>query len=439
MTTSGSKRHLRAGRPTGAWAPVVLALFVGVGLLALVGGASAAATAVPLASTTTFGVLAGGGISYTGPDTVNGDIGTFATTSETGTGALTVNGVNHAGDAVTQQAKIDLVTAYLNAQAQGPTQPIVADLGGQTLGAGVYNSATTIGLTGNLTLDGANDPNSIFVFQAGSALNTAVNSSITLINGAQSCNVFWQVGSDATLGVGSTFVGTVLALNSITADGGIVNGRLLAQVAAVTLGAGTTITVPACTVAPPAPPAPTPPPVTPPPVTPAPVTPATTPAPSYGPFAAREIYCDPAGKAYDLVQGQNTQPPYNTLGLIEAYVDPVTGSKSCNFPSAVSTAVTSSTGTTTTPTPTPTAKPKPKPTPTPTSTTTPKPKSKPASLLDSKSTSTSAAASDHNVTLADISVALARASARKAASAAASNPATAGDALPAKHSFGFTG
>jgi len=418
MTTSGSKRRPRAGRSAAAWAPAVLALLVGAGLLTLVGGASAAATAVPLASTTTFGVLAGGGITNTGAVTVNGDIGTFATTTETGPGPLTLNGVDHAGDGVTQQAKLDLVTAYLNAQAQGPTMPIVADLGGQTLVAGVYNSASAIGLTGNLILDGANNPNSVFVFQAGSSLTTATNSSITLIRGAQSCNVFWQVATDATLN-GSSFVGTVLALNSITAGGGSINGRLLAQVAAVTLDAGTTITVPACTVAPPAP------------------TPTPTPAPSsgYGPFAAREIYCDPAGKAYDLVQGQNTQPPYNTLGLVEAYVDPVTGSKSCTFPAALPTSVTIATGTSTTPPRAPAAKPKPTTKTTAVSTAT----KASGATKTSGATSAAAPASDHNVTLADISGAQARADARKAASTTASNPATAGNPRAAKHPFGFTG
>jgi hypothetical protein len=428
MTTSGSKRHPRAARSAAAWAPAVLALLVGAGLLTLVGGASAAATPVPLATTTTFGVLAGGGITNTGAVTVNGDIGTFATTTETGPGPLTLNGVDHAGDAVTQQAKLDLVTAYLNAQAQGPTMPIVADLGGQTLVAGVYNSASAVGLTGNLILDGANDPNSVFVFQAGSSLTTATNSSITLIRGAQSCNVFWQVGTDATLN-GTSFVGTVLALNSITAGGGSFNGRLLAQIAAVTLDAGTTITVPSCTVAPPAPPAP-------PPVTPTP-TPTPTPTSGYGPFAAREIYCDPAGKAYDLVQGQNTQAPYNTLGLVEAYVDPLTGSKSCTFPAAVPTSVTIATGTSTAPPRAPAAKPK--PTAKSTAKTTTKTTATSTATKTASVASAAAPASDHNVTLADISVAQARADARKAASTTASNPATAGNPRAAKHAFGFTG
>jgi hypothetical protein len=117
---------------------------VGVGLLllgllaalALGGSAGAAPTAVPLATAGSFAVLAGAGISNTGPTTVNGDIGTFPTTTISGSASITVGGTNHAGDGVTQQAKNDLVTAYNNAAGQGPTSPISADLGGQTLVAG---------------------------------------------------------------------------------------------------------------------------------------------------------------------------------------------------------------------------------------------------------------------------------------------------------------
>jgi hypothetical protein len=128
---------------------------------------------VPLATTTSFGVLAGSGVTNTGPTTIDGDLGTFPTTTETGTATITVNGSNHDGDAVTQQAKQDLVTAYDYAAAQGPPSPIVADLGGQTLLSGVYNSASSIALTGTVTLDGGGDPNSVFIFQTGSTLTTA--------------------------------------------------------------------------------------------------------------------------------------------------------------------------------------------------------------------------------------------------------------------------
>jgi len=114
-------------------------------LLTLVGGAAAAATSVPLGTADSFAVLAGAGITNTGPTTVNGDVGTYPTTSITGAATLTVTGANHNGDAVTQGAKTDLTTAYNTAAGEGPTSPIVADLAGQTLKAGVYNSASSSG------------------------------------------------------------------------------------------------------------------------------------------------------------------------------------------------------------------------------------------------------------------------------------------------------
>ena len=227
---------------------VVMITGTSVGLIAgMTGIAQAAATAVPLGTASSFGVLAGAGISNTGPTTINGDIGTFPTTSETGTGSLTISGTNHGGDAVTQGAKGQLVTAYNVAAAEGPTSPITADLGGLTLTPGVYNSASSVGLTGTLTLNAGGDPNAVFIFQAGSSLTTASASQVSLINGAQSCNVFWQVGSSATLGTGSGFDGTIIAFTSITVTTDVsVSGRVLAQNGAVTLDTDT-ISVPACT------------------------------------------------------------------------------------------------------------------------------------------------------------------------------------------------
>jgi hypothetical protein len=309
-------------------AATVLGLLAVASLIALTlaRASGAAATAVPLATAGTFGVLAGAGITNTGPTVVNGDIGTFPTTSITGTSTLTVNGANHAGDAVTQQAKLDLVNAYNNAAGQGPTIPISADLGGRTLVPGVYNSASSIGLTGQVTLDAGGDQNAVFVFQAGSTLTTASASSVHLINSAQACNVFWQVGSSATLGTGSLFRGSVLAMDSITVTTGVnIGGRVLARNGAVTLDTDT-INVPKC---------------------------AGQGSPN---TASRQIYCDSAGVAYDLVVGQDKLPPYDTLGLVAATPDPVTGAKVCNRvvaatpPTTTATTTTTSTPTATTPT-----------------------------------------------------------------------------------------
>jgi len=247
MTFSIFKRRpgARSLRSRATWATGLSALFVIGILVGLVSGASAA-TAVGLGTADSYAVLAGAGITNTGPTAVTGDLGTFPTTSMTGTASITLNGANHAGDAVTQGAKTDLVTAYNTAASEGPTSPIAADLGGRTLAPGVYKSASSVGLTGTLTLNAGGNPNAVFVFQAGSSLTTASGSNVVMINGAQSCNVFWQVGSSATLGTGSTFRGTIIALTSITVTTGVtVDGRVLARNGAVTLDTDT-ITRSAC-------------------------------------------------------------------------------------------------------------------------------------------------------------------------------------------------
>ena len=227
-------------------------------LVALPGTAQAAATTVPLGTADSFVVLAGAAIANTGPTTLNGDFGTFPTTTITGTGSIVVNGTNHAGDAVTQGAQTDLTTAYNVAAGEGPTQPIVGDLTGLVVLPGVYNSASSVLLTGEVTLDAGGDPSAVFVFQAGSTLTTISGSRITLTNGAQACNVFWQVGSSATLGTNSNFRGTVLAAESITATtGATIEGRLLARDGAVTLDTNT-ITKPTCAPTPAPTPASTP-------------------------------------------------------------------------------------------------------------------------------------------------------------------------------------
>lgn len=219
---------------------VLTALAAGGLLIASAGGAFAAPTAVGLGAADSFAVLAGAGVTNTGATTMTGDLGTFPTTTVSGTGSITIIGTYHGGDSVTQNAKDDLVTAYNVAAGQGPTSPISADLGGMTLVSGVYNSASSLALTGTLTLDAEGDPDAVFVFQAGSTLITASGSQVAFVNGAQSCNVYWQVGSSATLGTGSAFRGTVIALTDITATtAATIDGRLLARNGAVTLDSNT--------------------------------------------------------------------------------------------------------------------------------------------------------------------------------------------------------
>jgi hypothetical protein len=221
----------------------VLATF----MLGLSGSIKAsAATTVNLGTADNFAVLAGTTITNTGPSVVTGDLGLAPGTSVTGFPPGTVSGTQHVTDAVASQAQIDLVTAYDSAASQTPIVTVSADLGGSTLAPGIYNSASSLGLTGTLTLDGQSDPNSVFIFQAGSTLTTASGSMVSLINGAQACNVFWQIGSSATLGTNSNLTGSVLALTSITATSGVsINGRLLARNGAVTLDKNT-ITKTAC-------------------------------------------------------------------------------------------------------------------------------------------------------------------------------------------------
>ncbi|MDP9259575.1 MAG: ice-binding family protein [Actinomycetota bacterium] len=199
-----------------------------------------AASPVPLGTAEPFAVLAGSTVTNTGPTVLNGDLGLSPGTSVTGFPPGTVNGSQHVTDAVASQAQTDLTTAYNDAAAQAPTGTVSADLGGQRLAPGVYRSASSLGLTGALTLDAQGNANAVFIFQAGSTLTTASASSVNLVNGAQACNVFWQVGSSATLGTASSFRGSILALTSITATtGATVDGRVLARNAAVTLDTNT--------------------------------------------------------------------------------------------------------------------------------------------------------------------------------------------------------
>jgi ice-binding like protein len=191
---------------------------------------------ISLAASGSFAVLAGSGVTNTGVSVLTGDLGSFPTPSITGLASLTLSGLNQAGGATAQQAKLDLATAYDAAASRPSTAPLAGDLGGRTLGPGTYRSASSIGLTGIVTLDGGGDPDAVFVFQAGSTLTTASASQVVLANGARACNVFWQVGSSATLGTGSTFRGSILALTSVTVTTGVtIAGRVLARNGAVTL------------------------------------------------------------------------------------------------------------------------------------------------------------------------------------------------------------
>ncbi len=215
-----------------------MAFALAIGVLAVGQTAYAAGPAtVGLGTAAPFAVLAGTpAVTSTGSTVITGDLGISPGAAVTGFPPGTVNGTIHKADAVAVQAKTDLVTAYDAAAGRTPVTAVTGDtLGGLTLVGGVY-SGDALALTGTLTLDGENDPNSVWVFQAASSLTTASTSTVALIRGASPCNVFWQVTSSATLGSGSTFVGTIMAMASITmADSVTVNGRALARNGEVTL------------------------------------------------------------------------------------------------------------------------------------------------------------------------------------------------------------
>ncbi len=271
---------------TRSWAPAspgrstlsrvgLLAVACLVALASLASNAFAAQQPVDLGTAETFGVLAGSTVTNAGFSTVNGDLGVSPGTAVTGFPPGKVNGTTHAADPVAAQAQADLTTAYNDAAGRTPPNALPADVGGQTLIPGVYKGGAALGLTGTVTLDGQGDPSAVFVFQVGSALTTAVGSRVNLTNGAQASNVFWQIGSSATLDTSTDFAGTIMALSSISMNDGVtLNGRALARNGAVTL-INDTITAPhRMPIAPPATPPPaTPPPATPPPATPPPATP----------------------------------------------------------------------------------------------------------------------------------------------------------------------
>ncbi|GAB3956111.1 hypothetical protein GCM10027614_67330 [Micromonospora vulcania] len=190
-----------------------------------------------------FAVLAGSTVTNTGPTTITGDLGLSPGTSVTGFPPGRVTGTQHVADTIAAQAKADLTTAFDNAAARPSTATIPVELGGTTRIPGVYESpAGTFGITGVLTLDAQNNPDAVFIFKAASTLITASASHVELINGAQSSNVFWLVGSSATLGTYSVLRGTVMALASITVTTGTtVDGRTLARTAAVTLDSNTIV------------------------------------------------------------------------------------------------------------------------------------------------------------------------------------------------------
>jgi hypothetical protein len=189
---------------------------------------------VPLGAAATFGVLAGSGVTNTaGPTVIAGNVGVSPGSAINGFPPGTViDGSIEPGNVA--MAHADLILAYDNAMTQLPVTANLTtlNLGGRTLRPGIYAFDTSAMLNGTLTLNGGG----VYIFQIGSTLTTATGAAVVAINGADAANVFWQVGSSATLGTGTRFIGNILANISITNDvGGTMAGRMLAINGAVTL------------------------------------------------------------------------------------------------------------------------------------------------------------------------------------------------------------
>ena len=213
-------------------------------LASLAPGAGAATVALGAAES--FGVLGGTTVTSAGVSTITGDLGVSPGTAITGFPPGLLFGTMHAGDATAVAGHAAVAAAYGDAVGRGPEIPITGDLGGQTLGPGVYAAGAALTLAGELRLDGGQDPNAVFVLKAGSTLGTAAFSSVKLVGQAQACNVFWIVGSSATLGATSVLRGSILATTSISLGAGVtIVGRALARDGAVTM-INDIVTVPQC-------------------------------------------------------------------------------------------------------------------------------------------------------------------------------------------------
>lgn len=212
------------------------------------GPAYAADAGVGLGTASAFAVLAGSTVTNTGTTVISGDLGLSPGSSVTGfPPGIVTGGTQHVSDEAAEIAQDDLVTAYNDAAGRPATADVTdQDLGNMTLTPGVYEASTSMALTGTLTLDAQGDPQAVFIFKAGSTLVTATDSRVQFVNGGSSCNVFWQVGTSATLGTATRFLGTIMTLASATLDTtASVEGRVLARTGAVTLDTNV-VTAPDC-------------------------------------------------------------------------------------------------------------------------------------------------------------------------------------------------
>jgi hypothetical protein len=213
----------------------------------IAGFAGAIVTSAPapiLGTASTYGILAGSTVTCVTGGTINADVGVSPGSTLTGFPPCAITGATNLANAASAQAQVDLTAAF-NQLAGLPCGTVItpADLGGRTLPPGVYCVASSLAVTGTVTLAGP--ASGVWVFQIGSTLTTGTTANIALSGGALARNVWWQVGSSATLGTGTTFRGNIVALTSITlVDNATMLGRALARNGAVSLGTNNTITLP---------------------------------------------------------------------------------------------------------------------------------------------------------------------------------------------------
>jgi ice-binding like protein/exosortase sorting signal-containing protein len=208
-----------------------------VGFAVVVCGGSVARAQSSLDTAQSFAVLGGSTVTNTGSSVLTGDLGVGPGSAITGFPPGTSTGTIHAADAVALQAQSDVTTQYNALASAACTADLTGqDLGGMTLTTGVYCFSSSAQLTGPLTLNAQGNGNATFVFKIGTTLTTASGSSVQLTNGGNPCGVAWQIGSSATLGTTTSFIGNLIALSSITLNNGAnIIGRALARNGAVTL------------------------------------------------------------------------------------------------------------------------------------------------------------------------------------------------------------
>jgi len=201
---------------------------------------------VALGGAGAFAVLAGSTVTSTGATALTGDMGVSPGAALIGFPPGTLTGTKHAANPTSAQGMVDLTTAYNDAagRTQSPVS-VAGNIGGRTLAPGLYKSTSSLSISsGDLTLDAKGNADAVFIFQIASTLTTTSGRKVILSGGAKSSNVFWQVGSSATLGTTSVFKGTIMANQSITLNTGAnLNGRALARIGAVTL-AGNAVVMP---------------------------------------------------------------------------------------------------------------------------------------------------------------------------------------------------